>query len=164
MPNLQARKTPVRLTRIVSAQASSGVSTGPVSSASTIPALLNITSSPPSCCAPSSIIARQRSGSAMSPPSATASPPAAAILAATASAALLRISARIRRAPSDANFIAAASPMPPPAPLMKARLPRSLIYIFPPARSVKVSSGTGFVASRKFAVEARRTVTLACRP
>ena len=84
----------------------------------------------------------------MSPATATASPPVAAILAATASAAGERISARITRAPSAANFSAAASPIPLPAPLMKARLPLSRMSLSPLRRpSLALPSDSWQVAS-----------------
>src|SRR5579862_5028256 len=165
MPYLQARKTPVRLTRMVLSQMSRGVSTGPSSAASTMPALLNMTSIPPKAAAARSSKASQEAASAMSPSSATARPPAAAILATTASAASLRMSAAITAAPSAANLRAVASPMPPPAPLTKARLPFMRMFRSCLARCqtrcVSVLPGGKTVASRDIDVEPARLLGLA---
>ena len=84
----------------------SGVSTGPVSSATTMPALLKSISMPPRALAPAAKTDSQMAGSVRSPMQLTALPPAAVIACAVSSAGWARMSQTMTPAPSAANFSA----------------------------------------------------------
>src|SRR5882724_1167564 len=125
MAALLPRNTPVALTSITRCHASSGVSsTRPVA---LMPALLTSTLSLPKRCSASATASCQSFSRVTSSRTKAASPPLAATSASTARPSASSTSAMTTCAPSRANILASAAPMPRAAPLISATFPASLM-------------------------------------
>src|SRR5919198_5834407 len=119
--NREQRNAPVRFTARVRCQCSSGaLSTVP---GRRTPALLCRTWRDPNAATVCSISRSASSGEETSAPTAIARPPSARILSATSAAASSRTSPTATEAPSRANTMAVAAPIPDPAPVIAATRP-----------------------------------------
>ena len=123
MAYLQQRKILVRLTSRVLSHTDKGVSTGFVSFASLIPALLNKTLIPDKALSASMKMALQLSALETSPVTETAWPPEDFISSTVWRPASPLMSTAQTVAPSSAKRIAATFPIPRPAPVIRAFLP-----------------------------------------
>src|SRR5437879_1530007 len=125
MAALLPRNTPVALTSITRCHASSGVSsTRPVA---LMPALLTSTLSLPKRCSASETAACQSASRVTSSRTKAALPPLAATSASTARPSASSTSPMTTCAPSRANILASAAPMPRAPPLISATFPASLM-------------------------------------
>ena len=119
---LAPRKALVRLMAMVSVQPCADTPVvGPISPK--VPALLNAMSSPPNRSVASATSDAASSSERTSPASATATPPAASISATTLASSASRRAASTTLAPSWANSLAVARPIPVLAPVTIATLP-----------------------------------------
>src|SRR5574341_181857 len=145
--NLAQKKAPLRLVSRMSSHSASVVVV--TSERRKMPALFTRTSTRPN----RSTVARTRASASgtrrTSPATARASPPARAIAPVTARMGSGRRPATATRAPSRANAIAMASPMPEPPPVTRATLPPSFIGRLPStsAAAPRTTPATGPLAA-----------------